>query len=313
MQDNEREQYKLKQLQCLPLDCKINLTRRRVREYYEHYQGQVYVAFSGGKDSTVLLHIVREMYPEVSAVFFDTGLEYPEIRDFVKTFQNVEWIKPNMTFTEVLKKYGYPAISKEQAQFIYQVRHSKFEEVRHKRIYGREGYLKNFGIVSQKWYRILHSEVKISAKCCSVMKKNPAHKYNKRTGRFPIIGTMADESMIRKRAYEKRGCNSFDGKSPRSAPLSVWVEADIWEYIRTYDIPYSKIYDMGYRRTGCMFCMFGVQMEKGENRFQKMAKTHPKQYKYCIEQLGCGRVLDLMGVNYKPIKSLFNEGEENAD
>ena len=50
--------------------------------------------FSGGKDSTVLLDLVRKLYPGIVAVFVDTGLEYPEIREFVKRFENVEWLKP---------------------------------------------------------------------------------------------------------------------------------------------------------------------------------------------------------------------------
>ena len=64
----------------------------------------VYVSFSGGKDSTVLLHIVREMYPEVEAVFVNTGLEYPEIQQFVKTFDNVTILRPKMRFDEVIKR-----------------------------------------------------------------------------------------------------------------------------------------------------------------------------------------------------------------
>ena len=65
-----------------------------------------------------------------------------------------------------------------------------------------------------------------------------------------------------------------------------------------HSIAYSEIYDMGEKRTGCMFCMFGVHLEKGENRFQRMKKTHPKQYDYCINKLGCGEVLDFIGVEY---------------
>jgi hypothetical protein len=49
---------------------------------------------------------------------------------------------------------------------------------------------------------------------------------------------------------------------------------------------------MGYERTGCMFCMFGLHCEKeGETRLDQMAKTHPKQHKYCMEKLGLDEVL----------------------
>lgn len=55
-----------------------------------------------------------------------------------------------------------------------------------------------------------------------------------------------------------------------------------------------------------MFCGFGVHLEKGENRFQRMALTHPKQYDYCINRLGLGEVLDYIGVDYKR-NDLFDE------
>ena len=103
----------LYQMQSLPLKHKITMTKQRIRGWYEHWDGNVYVAFSGGKDSTVLLDMVRQMYPDVPAVFVDTGLEYPEIREFVKTFDNVTWLKPKMNFRQVIEKYGYPMFSKE--------------------------------------------------------------------------------------------------------------------------------------------------------------------------------------------------------
>jgi len=104
----------LKMRQALPLDIKVSMTQQRIREWINEFGVEgVYVSFSGGKDSTVLLHLVREMYPDVPAVFVDTGLEYPEIREFVRTFDNVEWLKPKMNFKQVIQKYGYPFISKE--------------------------------------------------------------------------------------------------------------------------------------------------------------------------------------------------------
>lgn len=113
----------LKLLQALPLDLKIRRTKQRIKEWVNYYGVDgVYVSFSGGKDSTVLLHIVRELYPEVEAVFVDTGLEYPEIRDFVKTFDNVTWLRPKMNFKQVIEKYGYPMFGKETSETVYYAR-----------------------------------------------------------------------------------------------------------------------------------------------------------------------------------------------
>lgn len=109
----------LRQFQALPLDIKIRKTEIRIREWYEHWEGNVYVSFSGGKDSTVLLDIVRRLYPDVPAVFSDTGLEYPEIKEFVKTFPNVTIVRPKHSFKEILTKYGYPIISKEVAECVH--------------------------------------------------------------------------------------------------------------------------------------------------------------------------------------------------
>ena len=109
----------LKIRQKLPLEIKIRMTEQRIREWIDYYGiDGVYVSFSGGKDSTVLLHIARRLYPDIKAVFVDTGLEYPEIREFVKTFDNVEWLKPKMTFKQVIEKYGYPFISKEVSECV---------------------------------------------------------------------------------------------------------------------------------------------------------------------------------------------------
>ena len=121
--EDKRTIQDLQQLQALPLSLKVSLTKQRIRQWVNEFGVEgVYVSFSGGKDSTVLLHLVRELYPNVEAVFCDTGLEYPEIREFVKTFDNVTWLKPKMNFRKVIEKYGYPFISKEVSECVYGAR-----------------------------------------------------------------------------------------------------------------------------------------------------------------------------------------------
>lgn len=281
-------------LQNLDLKTKIRKTKARIREWYEFWGGNVYVSFSGGKDSTVLLDIVRSMYPEVQAVYSDTGLEFPEIRNFVKQFDNVVWLKPKMNFREIIKEYGYPVISKEIALMVYYARKNSNWAI--KKINGEYDYGK-----PEKYKYLLDAPFKITDKCCSFMKKRPFHDFEHQTGLKPFIGTMADEGGQRKSAYKKTGCNAF--KTGKSMPLGFWREQDIWEYIKTTNLPYSKVYDMGYQRTGCMFCMFGVHLEKGLNRFQRMQTTHPKQYEYCMRDtehggLGLKKVLDFIQVPY---------------
>ena len=116
--DNQR----LSELQALPLDRKIGITQARIIEWYMHYNGNVYISFSGGKDSSVLLHIARQLFPDITAMYIDTGLEYPELKEYVRKFDFVDIIRPKLTFPEVVSKYGYPLIGKEVAEAIYYAR-----------------------------------------------------------------------------------------------------------------------------------------------------------------------------------------------
>lgn len=117
----------------MPLEAKVHLTRARITEFYTGYNtigyGNAYISFSGGKDSTVLLDIARKMYPEIPAVFSNTGLEYPEIRRFAKAHDNVEVVQPKIPFNEVISRYGYPLIGKEVAEAIYYARKIRSQDV----------------------------------------------------------------------------------------------------------------------------------------------------------------------------------------
>ena len=307
----------LKQRQSLPLNLKIEMSKRRIREFYEHFDGKVFVSFSGGKDSTVLLHLVRSEFPDVEAVFVDTGLEYPEIKQFVKSCENVTIIRPELLFNKVIENYGYPVIGKEVADTIEQSRKvlARNDGTTTVRLSKLNGTLKdkngNPSIYNcSRWKFLLDAPFKISNKCCEIMKKRPFRKFEKETGKKGFIATMASESRLRTNVYLKNGCNSFNSKNPYSMPLGFWTEQDILEYIQIYNIPYcsiygeikknkqGKLYTTGEQRTGCMFCMFGCHLEKSPNRFERMKESHPKQYDYCINQLGCGKVLDFIGVKY---------------
>ena len=110
----------------MPLQAKVLLTQARIDEFYTGYNtigyGNAYISFSGGKDSTVLLDIARKRYTDIPAVFSNTGLEYPEIRKFAMSHDNVEMVQPKMRFDEVISQYGYPLIGKEVAEAIYYAR-----------------------------------------------------------------------------------------------------------------------------------------------------------------------------------------------
>ena len=306
---NKVELLQLKQRQSLPLEAKIILSQQRIRTFHEKLRGQTYISFSGGKDSTVLLHLVRELYPDTPAVFVNTGLEYPEIVEFVKTIPNVTWLRPKMNFKEVLEKFGYPIVSKKVSRMIHDLQNPTEKNINTRRLYWegikKDGSLTKYFKLPKKWRKLVTSGFKISDKCCYYIKKQPFKMYQKETKRCPFNGTMASDSAQRKSSYLQTGCNSFVKGAQHSQPIAFWLEQDIWNYIKKFNIPYSKIYDMGEKRTGCMFCMFGVHLEKNGNRFQRMKKSHPKQWDYCINKLGCGKVLDYIDVSYETDETLF--------
>lgn len=319
MQNNSEKVNKftneqLKEMQNWDLDRKIAVSKTRIIEFYnkfyENNLSGVYVSFSGGKDSTVLLHLVRSIYPDTPAVFVDTGLEYPELREFVKTIPNVTWLKPKMNFRQVIETYGYPVISKEQAQYISEYRTTKSEKLKDIRWNGNKW---GMGKISKKWRFLVDAPFMVTHKCCNVMKKNPSKDFEKKTGLKPIIGTMTCESKNRESSWKRYGCNAFDSKRPSSRPLSFWTEQDILEYIQKYNLSYASVYGdiikdknnnyctTGCERTGCVFCMFGVQRDTEPNRFQRLKQTHSKLWDYCMKPwseggLGMKKVLDFIGV-----------------
>lgn len=354
---NAHGKYELKQLQSLPLEYKIELTKRRIEVWYNSWtkfeifneatgktrfttidtrdflakpkmkpseyvvseeNGQVYVSFSGGKDSTVLKHIVDSMYSNVPAVFVNTGLEYPEIQKFVRDIKagkydcfnsDVEILRPEMRFDEVLKKHGFPVVSKRVSEYAETARRQP-DSMRAKYLRG-EAWTKF--VAGGKWAFLTSAPFCASARCCAVMKKKPLKAYKRKTLRKPIIGTLACESINRENAWIKNGCNGFDAKDPSSQPMSFWTEQDILHYIKKFNVPYAPVYGdirlkqsentdqmnlidvigeyepsdvletSGCDRTGCIFCMFGCHLEKEPNRFQRLKETHPKQWEYCIK------------------------------
>lgn len=306
----------LKTMQSWDLDRKIRVTQTRIMEWYMRFNGQVYISFSGGKDSTVLLDIARRIYPDIPAVFADTGLEYPEIREFVKTVDNVTWIKPTKNFKQVIMEHGYPVASKEISRKVHYAR--KGSEWAIKYITGeavKEGRPSRY-CISKRWLTLVNAPFKVHDYCCYVIKKQPFAKYHKETCNKPIVATMAAESNLRTQWWLKSGCNSFDNKKPMSKPMSFWTEQDVLQYLKRFNIPYCSVYgdiiedETGAlkttkcNRTGCMFCMFGCHLETEPNRFQKMKETHPKQYEYMLKPiseggLGLKEVLDYIGVKYE--------------
>ena len=288
---SERRQT-LASLREMNLESKITQTRYLIRQaVMEFGLDKVYISYSGGKDSTVLSHIAKNMYPNILHLFANTTNEYPE------TIQHIKWEKEEngtniitvlpidakgetWTFKRVVETYGYPMFSKRVSNAIRTYQHALSERTKQ----NAQGYIgRNF----KKYEK--YKELPISDKCCDKLKKEPLRRKAKQLGlQCTILGILASESYQREKDWLEYGCNVFhERKDNQSRPLSFWNDEDILEYIKRYNIKLPKLYDMGYSRNGCMYCGFGVQLEpEGQNRYQRLKETHPVQYQYFISNFG---------------------------
>lgn len=354
MNDNKHTMSDLYQMQSLPLNAKIQMTKRRIDEWVDKFgEDGCYVGFSAGKDSTVLADIIRNIcgYKEIPLVFIDVPTQYPELKQFAQTFDNLVILKPQISFAEVVKKYGFPLFSKETSEciasskryikiltdrqtlhFAYRIAdligidrrkgsNKLYEDlkrgnipseiikspVRFRQLLGIKS--DDFGNKYDKsrYLFMLDAPFDVSNQCCSVMKKQPAKKYHKETGRVPITAQMAHESLLRTSQWIKNGCNGFNMKIPTSNPMSFWTENDVLYYIKQNNLPICPVYGevvidyesmgrcekqismgeyglieevpilktTGCHRTGCVLCGFGCHLEK-ESRFERLKETHPK-------------------------------------
>lgn len=298
----------LKLMQSLPLERKVIIAKLRITEWYEYWQGKVCVNYSGGKDSSVLLRLVRELYPEVPAVYVDTRLDYPEVREHVKKTANVVYLTPKMNFREVIDRYGFCYPGKEVAQAIEDARNGKEYALRKfdgKKADGTRDIFAERNFKHWKW--LIDTPLKISAKCCGIMKEKPLEEYHRKTGLAPYIGLLATDSARRRSGWLQTGCNAFNQK--KSKPLSIWTEQDILRYIKEYNVEIPSAYgdiivdkNGKYRttlekRTGCLFCPIGAHFDK-PNHFQRLKESHPALYRYCMKELRLDEFLTAVGVEH---------------
>lgn len=330
MTENKHTSEDLKRLQSYNLGNKIQISIARIMEWYNRNDKKCYISFSGGKDSTVLAWLAAQVCElfncKLILWFSDTGLEFPELREHVKTYS--EWLKltfsidveiiidtpkdrngKRILFKDVILNEGYPILSKNISRQIGDVQRLGQDCWASRCFDGRETGMYDM----RRWKYVLDAPFKVSNKCCDIMKKRPAHRFTKSSGLMPIIGTMACESQQRKTEWLHNGCNAFDKKNPKSQPMSFWTEQDVLECLVKYKIPYPSVYGeikqdtkgkwytTGYSRTGCIFCGYGCHLEKEPNRFQRLKETHPKIWDYCIKSvedggLGMKKVMEYIGV-----------------
>ncbi len=312
----------LQMLQALPLEVKIMKSRQRIIEFVDYMGGEdkVYISFSGGKDSTVLLDLVRKEFPDIVAVYSNTGLEFPEINNFVKTKENVIMVRPENSFKQVIEKFGYPIVSKKTARMISDCQNPTDKNAKSRKLYlsdytldenGNYTSKKNNSFkIAKKWRYLIDAPFKVSHKCCDELKKKPLRAWERENKKKPIIGTMANESKMREATYLQTGCNSFKEGHENCTPLGFWTEQDIFEYILTYKLSYAKVYGdiiidengkyttTGEKRTGCVFCGFCKNEKQLSERYLRLEQTHPQLHDYCMNKLGFKEVCEYMNIKY---------------
>lgn len=271
----------LQERQQWTLDQKIYHSLEVIDNFIARMDGKVYLAFSGGKDSTVLMHLCEMVKQDILCVFVNTGCESPSILKFVREMKeeghNIMTIRPKMTPKQVWEKYGFPLVSKQQAHAIHAIRTNPNTK-KAKNFLGM-GEPTMF-LLSKKWQFLLNTKYESSDMCCMKLKKEPSKRLSKELGLAQITGVMACESLMRQTDYIRGGgCNVFSDNilQSKSMPLSIWMEDDIWEFIKNKNIRIADDYSQGVLRTGCVCCGFGTQFAD-DTRLEHLYKYHPKYY-----------------------------------
>ena len=222
----------------------------------EFHPAKQMVAWSGGKDSTLILYLIRQECEalgidphEIHVEFHNTGVEYPQTIKFIRKL-TTDWdlnlieTRPIKSFWQCVKEYGYP---------------------------------------KPKSARIKDTGKPQMAQCCKFLKEAPALKSLKENGWECIyLGITAVESHQRQiRAVTHGTCYHNKSENVKKVhPILYWTEQEVWDAHRMFNIPYNTIYDMGVDRCGCMPC---TAYKKWQENLQK---THPKMYKKIMRDMG---------------------------
>ena len=268
----------------MDLETAVRNAMHRIEELYYDTGGKCYVSFSGGKDSTVLLALIKmceEIYtiPEnsIPAVFANTGIELGVTVDFVKWvkdnwYPNVQIIRPEKSFDWVIKNKGKPIKSKVRSEFLHRYHSGNRSEcVMRNLVYGitRSGLVAQKTRLADKDMHMLHDNFPIMASpaCCSYMKKKPFAKYSKENGvKGFMVGIREGEGGARSMNAKSRSMKTDDNKTPctvitggviKKMPLIDWTNEIVDEFIKEHSVPLSTAYtEYGFDRTGCMGCPF---------------------------------------------------------
>ena len=100
-----------------------------------------------------------------------------------------------------------------------------------------------------------------------------------------MTGVRHAESAKRAKRQMVETCRHNQGKQ-YIHPIIDWSDAEVWEYIHTYNVPYCKLYDEGYKRLGCIMCPYqGPKgMRRGAERWPQYAKAYEAAFQRMIDK-----------------------------
>lgn len=294
----------------MSLDDKVRDACHRIEELYYETGGKCYVSFSGGKDSTVLLALIKlceEVYTippnAIPAVFANTGIELGITVDFIKWvkenyYPNVVIIRPQVSFDWVLKNKGKPMVSKLKSEYLGRYHAgNKSRSVMQNMVYGvtnsgnRTWKLK----LADKDMHMLHDDfpIRISKECCEYLKKKPFKKFVHDNGfGGQMTGLRSDEGgaralnvMARVLDEKAKICTTVDKKGfIKKTPIIDWSDDDLEEFIKKYDVPLSSAYTkFDFNRTGCMACPYSSKWLAGSLEY--LYYHEPNRYKASMHWL----------------------------
>lgn len=243
-----------------------------------------YLSFSGGKDSTILHHLLDMALPgnRIPRVYINTGIEYQSIANFVKKLaekdDRIIIIQPSKPIKQTLETYGYPFKSKEHSLRVNQFNKGMNSNYIKKYISGYDHKGKKSTFVCPKILLYQFNErgkYNYSNRCCFELKKKPAHKWAKENNKKIVItGMRAEEGGNRKRL----GCITDNGT--KFHPL-IKVD-DTWEnwFVERERLELSELYypPFNFKRTGCKGCPYSLDLQE---QLELMEKYLPNERKQC--------------------------------
>lgn len=288
------------------LDDKVRNACHRIEELYYETNGKCYVSFSGGKDSTVLLALIKlceEVYTippnAIPAVFSNTGIELGITYDFVKWvrenyYSNVQIISPVKPFPWVLENKGKPMKSKMKSKALRQYHYGNRTDRLLLLLLGQTGTGRFLSMhkMADRDMHMLHEDfpIKASNECCDWMKKKPFEKYAKDNGMLGAMqgiresegGARASSINTRLRTGGKL-CTWLKNGIIQKAPIIDWTDDDVEEFIKQYNVPLSDAYTKyGFKRTGCMACPYAREVDKD---LEYLFYHEPNRYKASMHWL----------------------------